>query len=222
MESILAGDHLPGAFLPTESMLIDRFAVSRTAIREALQLLSARGFVSVEHGRGARVTEHYPQAISGLLRFQLRQQHGNLEHILEVRRMLEVTAATLAVSRASADDVERMESALTAMAASQDSGAYIAADLAFHKAIVVAARNPVMELLNDAITHLLVGMREQTYHVPGAVAQSLEDHRWVCDAIAAHDPERARAVMVGVLNQVEGAIRLIEGQTQGADGRADT
>lgn len=82
-------------------------------------------------------------------------------------------------------------------------------------AIVVAARNPVMELLNDAITHLLVGMGEQTCHVPGAVAQSLEDHHWVRDAIAAHDPDRARVVMTGVLDQVEGRSGSSMGRKKG-------
>jgi DNA-binding FadR family transcriptional regulator len=83
IESILAGEYPLGEYLPMEAGLIEAFGVSRTAVREALRVLSARGFVTVVHGKGARVSAKHPQAISSLLRFQLRQQRGTAEHVLK-------------------------------------------------------------------------------------------------------------------------------------------
>lgn len=210
IEAILAAEYPPGQYLPSEPELIEHFGVSRTAVREALRVLSARGFVTVEHGRGARVTEHHPQAIAGLLQFQLRQGQGNLHHVLEARRMLEMTAAPLAARRADAADLAAMDDALQAMADSPDAPHYIAADLKFHRAIVGATHNPILVLLNDAIADVLTTMREHTYRLPGTVARSLEDHRWVYEAIAAGDADRSRARMGEVLDEVEHAIELIE------------
>lgn len=210
IEAILAAEYPSGQYLPSEPELIKRFGVSRTAIREALRVLSARGFVTVEHGRGARVSEQHPQAISGLLQFQLRQGQGNLHHVLEARRMLEMTAAPLAARRADAADLAAMAEALQAMAGSPDAGPYIAADLTFHRAIVGATHNPILVLLNDAIADLLAGMREHTYRLPDTVARSLEDHRWVYEAITAGDGDRSRTRMGEVLDAVEHAIELIE------------
>jgi DNA-binding FadR family transcriptional regulator len=210
IESILAGKYPLGEYLPTEAGLIEAFGVSRTAVREALRVLSARGFVTVVHGKGARVSAKHPQAISSLLRFQLRQQSGTAEHVLEVRRMLETTAAALAAHRATPADLAAMDVALTEMAGSTGARSYITADMAFHEALMHAAHNPVLAVLNDAITHLLRGMREQTYHVPGAVARSLEDHSWLYEAVADHDPARAESVMGAILDTVEQAIHQAE------------
>ena len=211
IDAIVEGAHAPGTYLPTEPELMTRFGVSRTAIREALRILSTHGFVTVEHGKGARVTERSPQAISSLLHVQLRREQGTLHHVLEARRMLEMTAVALAARRAADADFAALDEALTAMGASTGAADYIAADLAYHRAIVLAAHNPVLLLLNDAIADLLAGMRERTYAVPGAVAQSLQDHRWVYEAIASGDPDRARERMAAVLDEVEHAVHLVEG-----------
>jgi GntR family transcriptional repressor for pyruvate dehydrogenase complex len=213
IEAILAAEYPPGHYLPSEQELIKRFGVSRTAIREALRVLSARGFVTVEHGRGARVTEQHPQAISGLLQFQLRQGQGNLHHVLEARRMLEMTAAPLAARRAAPADLAAMAEALEAMADNPSASQYIVADLTFHRAIVGATHNPILVLLNDAIADVLASMREHTYRLPGAVARSLEDHRWVFEAIVAGDADRVRLRMAEVLDEVEHAIEQIEPTT---------
>jgi GntR family transcriptional repressor for pyruvate dehydrogenase complex len=210
IEAILAGEYPLGEYLPTEAGLIEAFGVSRTAVREALRVLSARGFVTVVHGKGARVSAKHPQAISSLLRFQLRQQGGTAEHVMEVRRMLEMTAAGLAAQRATPADLAAMDAALAEMAGSTGARSYIAADMAFHEALMRAAHNPVLALLNDAVTHLLRGMREQTYLVRGAVARSLEDHRWLYEAVADHDPARAQSVMQAILDSVEQAVHRAE------------
>ena len=211
IDGIVDGTHAPGTKLPTEPELMARFGVSRTAIREALRILSTHGFVNVEHGKGARVTERSPQAISNLLHVQLRREQGTLHHVLEARRMLEMTAVALAARRAAAADLVVLEEALAAMGASTGASDYIAADLAYHRAIVQAAHNPVLLLLNDAIADLLAGMRERTYAIPGAVAQSLQDHRWVYEAIASGDADQARQRMAAVLDEVEHAVQLVEG-----------
>src|SRR5580704_13574206 len=61
VEDVLASDIangalLPGARLPAEQSLTERFAVSRTTIRQAIQNLIRRGLVEIRRGKGTFVT----------------------------------------------------------------------------------------------------------------------------------------------------------------------
>lgn len=202
-EAIAGGQYGAGEFLPPEPVLCQQFGVSRTIVREALGTLEARGLVAVQHGRGAVVTPNRAPAVSSLLRFEWQVGRGTLSHLLEARRALEVTVARLAAARVTADNVRAMAQALEAMSAAATPQDYIAADLAFHDAIVRAAGNPILTLLNDALASLLRVSRQQTYLIPGAVASSLRDHRLVYERVAAHDIEGAGREMEAVLDQVE-------------------
>jgi GntR family transcriptional repressor for pyruvate dehydrogenase complex len=202
-EAIAAGEFAEGEYLPPEPELCRRFGVSRTVVREALGTLEARGLVAVQHGRGAVVLPNRAPAVSSLLRFEWRAGRGTPSQLLEARRVLETAVARLAAARATEADVETMAQALRDMAVAQTPEAYITADLSFHTAIVRAAGNPILGLLNDALAELLRASRRQTYFIPGAVASSLRDHRLVYERIAAGDAEGAEREMAAVLDQVE-------------------
>src|SRR5712671_5114794 len=87
----------PGAKLPRESELAERFQVSRIVIREAMKILEDRGVVEVRAGRGtltvAPSPERVKESLSRLFRGQPMPTAEDMERLLELRQVLEETTA---------------------------------------------------------------------------------------------------------------------------------
>ena len=84
---------------------------------------------------------------------------------------------------------------------------YVDGDLRFHLAIAEASRNGLilhsMRALRDVLRRALVS----TFQIPESPRRSLQQHRSICDAVAARDAERARAEMGDHLTSVEADVR---------------
>jgi DNA-binding FadR family transcriptional regulator len=82
-EEIVAGSRKPGDTLPTEPELSKEFQVSRSVVRDATRILSARGLVEVHHGKGAYVTESQLDAFGEALFLALRREHASVWDVEE-------------------------------------------------------------------------------------------------------------------------------------------
>ena len=89
----------PGQVLPSERQLTQRLTVSRSALREGLQILRVRGLIETQHGKGSFVANLTDSAASKPLEHLLQAQGRTLYDLLEVRELLESEAAQLAASR---------------------------------------------------------------------------------------------------------------------------
>ncbi|GIG37692.1 FadR/GntR family transcriptional regulator [Cellulomonas pakistanensis] len=184
---ITSGDWPVGARIPPEPALVELLGVGRNTVREAVQSLVHAGLVERRQGSGTYVLSTSELAVSmGRQIADARQRD-----VVEVRRSLEVEAARLAARRRTAADVATITGLRDQRAEAYRSGALdrmVAADLALHRAIARAARNPVLlslyENLIDAITD----------NIRFNFAQILQDgdnHDGLVDAIAAGDDVRA-------------------------------
>src|SRR5215207_6324688 len=99
LEMVIPGGLEPGERLPPERELCARLGVSRTVVREALNLLEARGLISIEHGRGAVVSGGGQRAVRDTLGLLLRVQPKTLWELLEMRKILEAEVDLLRASR---------------------------------------------------------------------------------------------------------------------------
>ena len=206
-QDILSGRIAPGAKLPNEAELLERFGVSRTALREALKTLSAKGFLVVKTRVGTKVTDPMRwnffdtevlawQVLNGM-DAQFRR------HLAEVRRALEPAAAALAAEHRTAEDIEGMRGAVEAMRHEQESEYEFArADLDLHLRIAVASQNPMMRSLASVIeTALLEAFtlspptRSATLH-----RETVDAHERIVDRIEATDGPGAAAAMVAVID----------------------
>src|SRR5215204_758695 len=115
LEMVISDGLEPGERLPPERELCAHLGVSRTVVREALNLLEARGLISIEHGRGAVVSGGNPRAVRETLGLLLRVQPKTLWELLEMRKILEVEVAGLAAERAGPDDLTAMRLQLDRM-----------------------------------------------------------------------------------------------------------
>ncbi len=210
-KAILAREHLPGERLPAERPWAQALGVSRAALREALGALAERGLVRRRHGAGTFVAERPDERRADPWKQMLQRQPLMQADLLEFREMLEIRCAELAAERARPEDLARLDerhAAVAAAYAGADQQAQVQADVAFHRAIADATRNPVfshlvstlLELLHE---HVLISIAEVT---PGSddADQLRRQHAALHRLIGAHDragAARAAAAHIGFVRR---------------------
>jgi GntR family transcriptional regulator, galactonate operon transcriptional repressor len=196
---IVAGAHEAGALVPAMDSLLDA-TVSRTAYREALKYLAAKGLIEARPKSGTRVAPRssWNMLDPDVLRWSLAAKPDEpfIVQLFELRRIFEPQVARLAAERRSDEDVIRIERALRGMETERPfSEGNLAADLAFHVAIFDAAGNAPLACLKSVIgTTLVWGMRLQRGGDPAQFAAPLIDHRRVYEAIRGRDGAMAEAM----------------------------
>lgn len=200
LRSIVAGEVGPGSVLPSEPEMSARFGVSRSVIREALRVLGEKGLVEVRHGSGTRVTP--PERWDALDPAVLRLLQGRgasssvLRDLLEARKIVECELAALAAERAGDAEREALDEALVTMrGALDDPAAYVRGDSAFHRTLVRAAGNRVLERMSRPMQELVSYAQALTDTVPGVLARALAEHEAIAAAVARRDPDGARREM---------------------------
>ena len=93
-----------GQSLPSERRLTEKLGVSRTALREGLKILLARGIIDTRHGKGSFVANLTAQSSQSPMMHLLASQPRTLYDLLEVREMLEGESAKLAAQRGTSAD----------------------------------------------------------------------------------------------------------------------
>ena len=193
---VITGGLSPGDRLPPERELVDRLSVSRTVVREALNLLEARGIVSIEHGRGAVVSGGSTNALRDTLGFLLRLRGETLWELLEMRRILEVEISGLAADRASVEDIAAMREQIERMRDLIDTPeGYVDADVEFHALLARTARNGVLLTMLEPLVDLLRASREVSASRPGSARRALGEHEKILRRVEDGDAEGARREM---------------------------
>ena len=188
------GEYPAGSRLPAERELARELGVSRTSVREAIISLEIAGRVEVRVGNGIFVRPHAPG-----LPLAGDDGPGPFE-LLAARRMIEGEIAASAAKLAKRADLEALRATLDEMRdADDDSARRDAADREFHVRIAAITRNgalaQVVGALWDERRGELWTRIEKHFHTPELRARTIEDHAAIVDALAAGDPDAARAAM---------------------------
>jgi GntR family transcriptional regulator, transcriptional repressor for pyruvate dehydrogenase complex len=177
LDMISSGDYGAGDRLPPERVLVEQLGVSRTVVREALNLLETRGIIRVEHGRGAIVSADGAHVLHDNLGFLLRMQPSTLWELMEMRKALEVEVAGLAAERATAEDIATMRAKLDRMREKIDAPeGYVEADVGFHEMLARSARNRVFLMMMEPIVDLLLASRRLTGSKEANAKRALRAH----------------------------------------------
>jgi len=192
------GEATPGSRLPTEQQLADRFGVSRNVIREAIAQLRADGMVEARQGIGAFVLAPEERTVIRISGDALKDTR-NMQHLFELRRVLETESATLAATRRSDEDLAAIKAALDRMSGEErwEDGS-IEADLAFHREIARATGNAyIHSFISFVCEHIRKSIyyARQTNPLHNLVEVNVAEHVRVYDALAASDPVEAGAAM---------------------------
>jgi GntR family transcriptional regulator, transcriptional repressor for pyruvate dehydrogenase complex len=212
LDMISSGDYGAGDRLPPERILVEQIGVSRTVVREALNLLETRGLIRIEHGRGAVVSANGAHALHNNLGFLLRMQPGALWELMEMRKALEVEVAGLAAERANAEDIATMRAKLDRMREKIDAPeGYVEADVGFHEMLTRSARNRVILMMMEPIVDLLLASRRMTGSKEANAKRALRAHEAILKKVEAKDVEGARREMRKHMMTTEHDMREIIG-----------
>lgn len=201
---VLEGRIAAGDTLPREDDLAAEFAVSRTSLREAVKVLAAKGLLEARPRTGVRVR---PQEDWNLLDADVLSWHPRLtgdaalmRSLVEARRVIEPPAAGMAAARASAAQLARIEAACLGIEAAypDDPEAGVAADIAFHRAVIDASGNLVLARVVGAIEAALRAVFAATSRMMDA--DGVASHRTVLEHIRLRDADGARDAMHRLLD----------------------
>ena len=214
---IVSGELAPGEGLPREELLAENLNVSRTALREAMKVLSAKGLIESRQKTGARVraTVHWNQLDADVLGWRCASMPTDdfVEKLAEMREIIEPAAAAAAARRRNPDQLAQIEAAYQAMAAAENLDAWAKADLAFHEAVLHATNNELMVSLFSVIEAAL-----GTYFVLSArtaadnFKYSLPHHLKVVEAIRRRHPGVARQAMLRTVSDSRSNLRRHRGK----------
>ncbi|MFI1068897.1 FadR/GntR family transcriptional regulator [Streptomyces puniciscabiei] len=200
----------PGQRLPTERDLAARLGISRSSMREAIRALTVMGVLEARHGSGIYVTALEAGDLLETFGVVADLSRGpRLVELLEVRRILESTATALAAARITDGQLAAVEKHLAAMNATDDDPEEILAhDLAFHREIAAAAGNETMAAILEGLSSRTFRARVwRGYQEEGAFARTRREHAAIHRALAARDPEAARAAAAAHVGAVEEWLR---------------
>jgi GntR family transcriptional repressor for pyruvate dehydrogenase complex len=189
-----------GSKLPTEREMCESFGVSRTALREALRRLSARGLITIQKGSGMYVSEiNIQDAIDTLnLYYDLKFDKNLLSQIIEVRSLFEPEIASLAARKRTDQDLSLLEANVTEFEQCDPDNTQMEADLdnQFHLCISKATQNPVVQVSMEPIYSLLPRMRNYIYgNIDGEKVTTLRFHRSLLESIRGKDENLSRSLM---------------------------
>lgn len=201
---IVSGEHRPGDLLSGEISSSEQFAVSRTAYREAVRILAAKGLVDARPKVGTRVN---PRSMWHLLdpdvldwTFEFEPDLLLLDSLFELRNVVESAAAGFAAQRRSSAHLQEMRSALEGMAEhtlATEPGRQ--ADLDFHTTLLIATGNPFFISLANGVRAAIRTTTLYKHRMQALRRDSLPDHVRVFEAIAAKKPAEAQAAMSALI-----------------------
>jgi DNA-binding FadR family transcriptional regulator len=221
---ILGGEYAAGKPLPNEATLLAEFGVSRTCLREALQMLAARGLVRSRPKLGTFVREphnwNFLDADILRLRQRVVSQPVFLRELVAVRRMVEPETAALAARNATPAMLAKLAEAAQEMARGHGvrTDETTEADVAFHRLLLAASGNALLSGLGACIEEALRASIRVTSRPDVGSEFALDKHLAVFEAVRDGDAATARTQMAALLDMTEDVLeRVGYGELQVAD-----
>lgn len=195
-EMIVSGELRPGDRLPKEADLAAQLGLSRNSLREAVRALSLVRILDVRQGDGTYVTSLEPRALLEGLTFIVDLHHdATVLEFFEVRRILEPAATALAAQKIGPAEVTALREHLAKVTDDSPVQELVDNDLEFHRRIAEAAGNGVLCSLVDTLCGPTIRARVwRGLTQEGARRRTLDEHHAIVDALAAGQPDLARAL----------------------------
>ena len=211
--AILSGKHPPGSAFGGEIEQSEALGVSRTAYREAMRILTAKGLLESRPKAGTHVTPRRrwnlldPEMLAWM--FSGEPDPHFIRDLFELRGIIEPAAAALAAQRRNQDLLDAMRDALATMASNGlATEAGQAADRAFHRLVLEASANDALIALAGSVGAAVQWTTRFKQRAHANPRDPLPDHLTLYDAIAAADPVRAKAAMTHLVELALTDMRL--------------
>ncbi|MFN8678715.1 MAG: FadR/GntR family transcriptional regulator [Thermomicrobiales bacterium] len=200
---IKTGPLQPGDALPNQHELARQLGVSRPVLREAMQVLAARGVLTIKPGSGCYISSALDAPAETVLESLI---HESALEALEARMVIEVELAGLAAERGNPDDFDVIETILKRLeraVAQREDTAVITSD--FHRELARAGHNAILFRMSELLSRSRTDQGLRIEHaLPDVRAGELESHRKLFQAVRGGRPEIARAAMREHLERAHG------------------
>ncbi len=216
--AVVAGKYSDDTPFPTESQLCETFSASRSVLREAVKMLTAKGLLAARPRQGTWVQDekHWNLLDPDVLHWLLERKFSLslIRQFTETRRAFETQAAYFAAQKATPESLHKIEQALNRMKDAQvGDDNPLQSDIAFHVAILHASENPFYIQLEDLVSCALEYSIRLTNKFKGVKLASFEDHRAVYKAIKAGNAEQAANKMTILIDEALSLIAKAEHST---------
>lgn len=209
-ERILAGEFAPGTLLPNEAEWGKIYAVSRTAVREAIKTLTGKGLLLSRPKIGSRVQ---PREGWNLLDRDVLSWHRSAidrrsfaASTQEARRIIEPGIAELAAKKRSAEQLDRLVTALENMRKAKSVPENVGADVEFHSALLQAANNALLVPFGIIIEQALANLFDYTSQRNPHQNLAIRLHENIVRAVVAQDGVAAKLAMVKLIDDTDAVI----------------
>lgn len=188
----------PGATLPPESAMLERFGIGRGSLREALRILEVNGLIRIRPGPGGGpvVATQDPRNFGQMMTLHLQSIGATYRQLLEARAEYEALLARKAGEQP--DDLagQIVRAAINGVGQNwTEDPVYASATGSFHQAVGKASGNPVLALVSDSIYSIWSVRVTAVLYPPEDRTLVLEQHDAIARAIEKHDPKRAERLM---------------------------
>jgi DNA-binding FadR family transcriptional regulator len=218
--AILSGDYAPGQAIGGEIEQSETLGVSRTAYREAMRILTAKGLLESRPKAGTHVTPRRrwnlldPDMLEWM--FAGAPDEHFIRDLFELRGVIEPAAAAFAAQRRDAADLARLDEGLAEMRAHGLASAECqAGDHEFHTALLEATRNEAIISLATSVAAAVRWTTRFKLRRRKRPRDPLPEHLALRDAIAAREPERARKAMEDLLRLALADMTIIDEEESG-------
>jgi GntR family transcriptional repressor for pyruvate dehydrogenase complex len=188
--------------LPSERDLAAQFGVSRVVVREAVRALETSGLVSVKKGHkgGIFVTQDYERPLVDTITNLLAGGELKLDHLFEMRLLIEPQAAAHLAERGSTADLAMLEQKIAE--SEREHGADHSVRhryIDFHRQVIRLGGNPLMAIMGETVLLVLYD-RVKVLVSADTTEIGLIMHRQLLNACRRRDAEEARRIMTQDIN----------------------
>ncbi|MBJ6123805.1 FadR/GntR family transcriptional regulator [Microvirga splendida] len=219
-QNIMQGRFPIGSILPGDAELMEFFGVSRTALREALKTLAAKGLIESKTKVGTKVLDrnNWNMFDADILEWHLQMgvDARFLGWLFEIRQTLEPLACATAALRRTQQQLDAMHKALQAMYGCESNRqGFTKADLAFHQAILEASGNPFLQSIGSVIGAALA----TSFTISSPVSSDdrfqevMRQHQAVFDAIEQRQPSAASDAMAALILQAAERVQIMHAES---------
>ncbi len=197
-EQILTGELKRGDKVPAERILSDIMGVGRYSIREAMKVLNAFGIVDIIPGQGTFISKANSEFFAIPIASTIFLSDFNVDNIIEIRNILEVTASGKSAVYMSKKDVKKLKDIVKDMEKACDEGdidSFSEKDMEFHDLITSGSGNQIIINLQEIIMSFMSRIYRKDVLDIKHMEELVDEHREIIDKIETGDHKGAEICM---------------------------
>ena len=187
------GNLVNGDKIKPERVLATELGIGRTSVREGLKVLEIIGLIRSERGGGTYITANFNNMLVNPLSLAFELQSGNIEDVIEIRKMLEISHAPSLIKNITLGELKKLEDIYNEMISIDDTQRLDSLDKQFHFIMMSSSSNALLITLIHSISELLkhsISMSRKKVLLVYGKEKIDEDHKNILGALKEKNVEK--------------------------------